>query len=79
MRRCAAALLLLACGALAQEYPAKPVRVVVPFAAGAATDSLARVIGHELGQSLGAELGEWNRAELEVWRRAIAATKIEPE
>ena len=38
-------------GALAQEYPAKPVTFYVPFAAGSATDTLAR----SLGQGMTAE------------------------
>jgi tripartite-type tricarboxylate transporter receptor subunit TctC len=39
--------------ALAQAYPTKPVKIIVPFAAGASTDALARVIANELQQSLG--------------------------
>src|SRR5688572_14957106 len=40
-----AASLLAGHAALAQTYPAKPVTFVVPFAAGSATDQLARAIG----------------------------------
>ncbi len=40
-----AALAALAIGAHAQDFPAKPVTFVVPFAAGTATDQLARAIG----------------------------------
>ncbi|HEX2828220.1 MAG TPA: tripartite tricarboxylate transporter substrate binding protein [Burkholderiales bacterium] len=36
-----------------QAYPVKTVRVVVPFAAGGGTDSLARVVGQKLQESLG--------------------------
>jgi tripartite-type tricarboxylate transporter receptor subunit TctC len=37
----------------AQGYPAKPVKLVVPFPAGSATDQIARVVGHELQGALG--------------------------
>ena len=39
--------------ALSQHYPARPIRMVVPFAAGGGTDVVARVIAPKLGQQLG--------------------------
>jgi tripartite-type tricarboxylate transporter receptor subunit TctC len=44
----AAALLLVAIEAFAQEYPSRPVRVVVPFTAGGPSEILARLIGQKL-------------------------------
>ena len=37
----------------AQTYPARPVRLLVPFPAGSATDQIARVVGQQLQESLG--------------------------
>lgn len=44
----------LSMSALAQStYPNKPIRVIVPFAAGSTTDIIARAIADKMGQSLG--------------------------
>ena len=43
-------------GALAQTYPAKPVRLVVPFPAGGATDILARTISLRAAEKLGQQI-----------------------
>ncbi|AZO78852.1 ABC transporter substrate-binding protein [Bosea sp. Tri-39] len=43
----------LALPAAAQDFPAKNIRFVVPFAAGSATDALARILGEHLSRSLG--------------------------
>ena len=47
------ALLMAASGAYAQVYPTKPVRFVVGFAAGGASDTLARIVGQKLADSWG--------------------------
>jgi tripartite-type tricarboxylate transporter receptor subunit TctC len=38
---------------MAQAWPAKPIRMIVPFPAGGPTDVYARLIGQKLGESLG--------------------------
>ena len=54
MKRVMAALLAtLALPAAAQSYPAKTVRIVVPFPAGGSTDILARVAAENLNKSYG--------------------------
>lgn len=53
---CAAASAAALCAlapAQAQTYPTKPIKMVVPFAAGGATDVLARVIGEKMAAGLG--------------------------
>jgi tripartite-type tricarboxylate transporter receptor subunit TctC len=42
--------------AIAQTYPAKPIRLIVPFAAGGTADLAARVVADRMGQALGQPL-----------------------
>jgi tripartite-type tricarboxylate transporter receptor subunit TctC len=48
--------------ASAQEYPLKPVRFIVPFPPGGATDAFARILGQKLNESLGQQFVVDNRA-----------------
>ena len=57
---CAAS--LTAASAAAQSYPGKSVRVIVPFAAGGATDIVARVVAQKLGETWGQQVVVDNRA-----------------
>src|SRR3954454_7991596 len=47
------ALIVLTSVALAQDYPSRPVRVIVPFSPGGAVDGPMRLIAQELGKRLG--------------------------
>lgn len=59
MQRCLAAaiaaVIWLGCGgiALAEDYPARPITMIVPFPAGGATDTLARFLGEKMRTALG--------------------------
>src|SRR5688572_2785094 len=47
--------------AFAQEYPNKPIRVIVPYAAGGLPDTMARLVGAKMGEALGQQIVVDNR------------------
>jgi tripartite-type tricarboxylate transporter receptor subunit TctC len=56
------ALAAVALPARAQDYPTRPIRVIVPFAPGGATDIVARVVSQSMSQRLGQPMVVENRA-----------------
>jgi tripartite-type tricarboxylate transporter receptor subunit TctC len=58
----AAALAALPGSALAQGYPSRPVRLIVPFAPGGTTDIVARTVAEKIGPALGQTLIVENKA-----------------
>ncbi|HUF82277.1 MAG TPA: tripartite tricarboxylate transporter substrate-binding protein, partial [Burkholderiales bacterium] len=58
---CIALGLFAAGGAWAQPYPNKPIRVVIPFGAGGATDVLIRIVASRLPDALGQQVVIDNR------------------
>jgi len=63
--------------ALAQAWPAKPVKLVVPFAAGGSTDTVARILSEKLTARLGQVIVE-NRAGSNGMVGGLAVAGAEP-
>src|SRR5207249_4280247 len=53
---------LWACSALAQDYPSRPVRIVIPLSPGGTTDVPGRIIAQKLSETLGQQFFVENRA-----------------
>ena len=77
----AVAAVMIACGAQAAEpaYPARPIRVIVPFAAGGSTDILIRTVGQKLSEQLGQQLIIDNRGGAGGTIGAELAAKSPPD
>ena len=57
----ALALSVTASHALAQNYPVRPVRLIIPFAAGGGSDIIGRMVGQKLSENLGVQVTPDNR------------------
>jgi tripartite-type tricarboxylate transporter receptor subunit TctC len=68
-----AALVLAAPLAVFAQYPGKPIRVIVPFPAGSATDTITRILANSVSQAVGQPLLVENKAGADG---AIAATEV---
>ena len=79
MRFALSFLLLVALQVEAQTYPSKPVKLVVPFPAGSATDQIARVIGQELQGALGQPFVVENKAGAGGNTGTAAVAKAAPD
>ena len=79
--RIATALLGLAVslGAFAQGFPAKPVRMVVPYPAGGPTDQLGRIIAEHMSQTLGQTVVVENRGGANTQIGTAEVAKAAPD
>jgi tripartite-type tricarboxylate transporter receptor subunit TctC len=66
-------------GAAAQEYPTKPIKVIVPFAAGGGTDVIARIWGEAMGTRLKQRLIIENQAGGNGAPGTMAGIKANPD
>jgi tripartite-type tricarboxylate transporter receptor subunit TctC len=79
MRRVLGLALLLPCLALAQAYPSKPVRIIVPYPAGGIVDLMARAVGDGLGAKLGQPVVVEPRPGADASIGTDAVAKAEPD
>ena len=70
-----AALTTVSCTAFGQAYPNKPIRAIVPFAAGSATDQIGRAFAAKMSESLGQTIVVDNRPGVNGMLGADAVAK----
>jgi len=75
----AAAVAVAATSTLAQGYPARPVKIVVPFAAGGVADITARVLSQKMSEAMGQQVIIENRPSAGGIVASEAVAKAEPD
>lgn len=75
----AVALAFAALGATAQTYPAKPIRIIVPYAPAGGTDTVARALAQRMGDSMGQQIVIDNRAGANGIIGSDAVAKAAPD
>jgi tripartite-type tricarboxylate transporter receptor subunit TctC len=70
---------LCAAGAAAQQYPSKPMRMIVPAGPGGGVDTIARLVGQPLGAALGQTIVMENRPGAGTMLASEIAAKSPPD
>jgi tripartite-type tricarboxylate transporter receptor subunit TctC len=76
---CLASLALIAAPVFAQSYPNKPIKAIVPFAAGSATDQIGRAFATKISELLGQNIVVENKAGVNGMLGADAVAKSAPD
>ncbi|HEX7198900.1 MAG TPA: tripartite tricarboxylate transporter substrate-binding protein, partial [Dongiaceae bacterium] len=79
MLKIAAALLALSAPVAAQDYPTKPIRLIIPFPPGGSNDVVGRMIALQLGERLGRQVIVDNRGGAGGIIGTEAASKAAPD
>ncbi len=72
-------LVALSTAGLAQTYPSKPIRIVVPFGPGAPSDAMARLLGERAGKIMGATFFAENKVGASGMLAARAVAQAAPD
>ena len=70
---------LVATSAFAQQYPSRPIRFIVPYAAGGGTDIVARMVAQRMSEGLGQQVVVDNRGGASGIVGTEIASKAEPD
>lgn len=76
---CALALAASAFAASAQNYPARPIKIIVPFGAGGVADITARVLAQKMSETIGQQVLVENRPSAGGIIASEAVAKSEPD
>lgn len=64
---------------LAEDFPSKPIRIVVPYQAGGSTDAMARLIGQKLAERFGQPVVVDNKPGASEQVGAVTVAKAQPD